>query len=71
MPRKTYIRNNDPAMRNIPFSWDLALNEEAQARYEKVRAEKIRNGEEHYDPESLRIRFIDGFIDHLTARDLA
>jgi hypothetical protein len=55
-------------MRNIPFSWDLALNEKEQDRYEKIRAEKIRNNEERYDPETLRFRFVDGFIDLLTAR---
>ena len=68
MPRKPYTRNPDPTMRNIPFSWDLALNEKEKDRYEKIRAEKIQNGEERYDPETLRLRFMDGFIDPLTAR---
>ena len=55
-------------MRDIPFSWDLALNEKEKDRYEKLRAKKMRNGEEYHDPETLRTRFVDGFIDLLTAR---
>jgi hypothetical protein len=67
MPRKPYIKTDDPAIPETPFTWDLALKEKEQQRYEKIRAEKRRNGEERHDPKTLRNRFIDGFIDRLIA----
>ena len=67
MSRRQYIRTDDPAIPETPFTWDLALKEKDQSRYEKIRAEKMRNGEEYHDPATLRNRFIDGFIDGLAA----
>ena len=67
MSRRPYTRTDDPAIPETPFTWDLALKEKEQIRYEKVRAEKMRNHEEHHDPQFLRTRFIDGLADHLAA----
>ena len=65
MSRRQYIRTDDPAMPETPFTWDLALKKKEEQRYEKIRAEKIRNQEENHDLATLRNRFIDGFIDGL------